>query len=108
MNAYFERKYIVQGIIIAAAFILVARLFYMQILDKQYVLSAEDNVLRRNVVYPARGIVVDRDNRILVQNQPVYDLMVVPKDVRAFDTLALCRLINIERDRKSTRLNSSH
>ncbi|HEY9561597.1 MAG TPA: penicillin-binding protein 2 [Anseongella sp.] len=107
MNAYFERKYIVQGIIIAAAFILVARLFYMQILDKQYVLSAEDNVLRRNVVYPARGIVVDRDNRILVQNQPVYDLMVVPKDVRAFDTLALCRLINIEREEFQEKLRKA-
>lgn len=98
MNAYFERKYIVQGIIIAAAVILVARLFYMQILDTQYRLSAEDNVLRRQEIYPARGIIVDRDNKILVQNQPVYDLMVTPKDIHPFDTLALCRLININKE----------
>lgn len=98
MNAYFERKYVIQGIIIAAALILVARLFYMQILDSQYQLSAEDNVLRRNVVYPARGIIVDRNNNILVQNQPVYDLMVIPKDMRAFDTLQLCNLINIDKE----------
>lgn len=98
MNAYFERKYIVQGIIVFAAIILVARLFYMQIVDTQYRLSATDNVLRKDIVYPARGIIVDRDNRILVQNQPVYDLMVIPKDIRPFDTLALCRLIGIDRE----------
>ncbi|GAA4781129.1 penicillin-binding protein 2 [Olivibacter ginsenosidimutans] len=97
-NSFFERKYIVQGIFIIAAFLLTCRLFYLQIIDDSYLLSAKSNVLRRVTVYPARGVILDRNGKILVQNEPVYDLMVIPREVKPFDTLALCQLIDIDKE----------
>ncbi|HEY0895904.1 MAG TPA: penicillin-binding protein 2 [Sphingobacteriaceae bacterium] len=97
MNSFFARRYVVQGIFIAVAILLIGRLFYIQVVDKSYYLSAENNVLRKVIVYPARGIILDRKNQILVQNEPVYDLMVVPREVTAFDTLEFCRLVGIDK-----------
>ncbi|HWV75051.1 MAG TPA: penicillin-binding protein 2 [Pseudosphingobacterium sp.] len=98
MNSFFERKYIIQGIFIAAALLLALRLFYLQIIDDSYLLSANNNVLRKVVIYPARGVILDRKGKILVQNEPVYDLMVTPREVKPFDTLALCELIGIDKE----------
>ena len=75
------------------------RLFYIQVISDEYILSAENNVIRRLPVYPARGIILDRKERILVQNEPVYDLMVIPREVTAFDTLEFCKLIGIDKVR---------
>jgi len=97
-NSFFERKYVVQGIFIAAAFLLACRLFYLQLIDDSYLLSANQNVLRKITIYPARGVILDRHGKILVQNEPVYDLMVTPREVKPFDTLALCQLIGIDKE----------
>ncbi|HEY0898227.1 MAG TPA: penicillin-binding protein 2 [Sphingobacteriaceae bacterium] len=97
MNSFFARKYVIQGIFIAVALVLILRLFYIQVIDKSYYLSAENNVLRKVIIYPARGIILDRKNKILVQNEPVYDLMVIPREVKAFDTLGFCKLIGIDK-----------
>ncbi|QBQ42257.1 penicillin-binding protein 2 [Sphingobacterium psychroaquaticum] len=94
-NSFFARKFVIQGIFIAIAIIIVARLFYIQIIDKSYLLSANNNVLRKVVVYPARGVVFDRNGKVLVQNEPVYDLMVIPQEAKEIDTALLCQLIDI-------------
>ncbi|MEO6149533.1 MAG: penicillin-binding protein 2, partial [Mucilaginibacter sp.] len=60
-------------------------------------LSAANNVIRRNILFPARGPILDRNGRILVQNEPVYDLMVIPKQVQPFDTVEFCKLIGIDK-----------
>lgn len=87
-----------QGIMIAMALILLLRLFYIQVIDKSYFLDAQNNVLRRQILYPARGPILDRHGKILVQNEPVYDIMVIPKEVKPFDTLEFCRLLNIDKE----------
>src|SRR4051812_41689678 len=97
MNSFFARKFIVQGIFIVIAVILLARLFYIQVISDEYILSAENNVIRRLPVYPARGVILDRKQKILVQNEPVYDLMVIPREVKAFDTVKFCQLIGIDK-----------
>jgi penicillin-binding protein 2 len=97
MNSFFARKFVVQGIFIAAAIILLVRLFYIQVISDKYILSAENNVIRRLPVYPARGVILDRNEHILVRNEPVYDLMVIPKEVKAFDTIEFCNLIGIDK-----------
>lgn len=97
MNSFFARRYVVQGIIISIALILLARLFYIQVIDTSYYLSAEYNVLRRIIIYPARGPILDRHGKILVQNEPVYDVMIIPREVKPFDTLEFCRLISIDK-----------
>ena len=97
-NSFFTRKYVIQGIFIAVALIIVARLFYIQVLDNSYILSANNNVLRKVIVYPARGTILDRNGQILVQNEPVYDLLVTPREVKDIDTALFCELIGIDKE----------
>ena len=78
-----------------AAVILIAKLFSIQIIDDKYKLSAENNTMVYATIYPTRGIIHDRNGNILVGNKVAYDLMVTPKEVEEFDTLALCRVLDI-------------
>lgn len=107
MNSFFARKYVIQGIFIFATILIIAKLFYVQIIDKSYILSANNNVLRKVVVYPARGIILDRNGQILVQNEPVYDLLVTPREVNKIDTTLLCELIDIDLDGFISRMDKA-
>lgn len=97
MNSFFERRYVITGIFIAIIFTLLARLYYIQIVDDRYAIYATKNVIRSFIVYPARGPILDRNGKILVQNVPIYDIMVTPKDVKPFDTIAFCNLLGIDK-----------
>jgi penicillin-binding protein 2 len=97
MNSFFERRYIISGIFIAIIFILLSRLFYIQIIDDRYAIYASNNVRRQVIQYPARGPILDRNGKILVQNEPFYDITVIPKEVKPFDTTELCKLLGIDR-----------
>jgi penicillin-binding protein 2 len=96
MNSFFTRKYIVQGIFIGVALLLIARLFHLQLIDKSYLLSANNNVLRKMVIFPARGVILDRNEKVLVQNEPVYDLLVTPIEVKDLDTALFCELVGVD------------
>ena len=78
-----------------AALILIAKLFSIQILEDKYKLSADNNTMVYTTIYPTRGIIHDRNENILVGNKVAYDLMVTPKEVEEFDTLALCSVLDI-------------
>ena len=97
MNKFFERRYVVTGIFIIITLALLARLYYIQIVDDRYSLYASRNVIRNFILYPARGPILDRNGKILVQNEPIYDITVNPKEVKPFDTLAFCKLIGIDK-----------
>ncbi|WP_428328887.1 penicillin-binding protein 2 [Mucilaginibacter sp.] len=97
MNSFFERRYVIAGIFITIVFILLARLFYIQIIDDKYAIYANKNVLRQIVQYPARGPILDRNGKILVQNEPFYDITVNPREVKPFDTIELCKLLGIDK-----------
>jgi penicillin-binding protein 2 len=105
-NTYADRKYIVMGIFIAVSFIFIAKLFYIQIINKNYLLSAQNNVIRVITQYPARGLIFDRNGKLLVFNEAAYDLMIIPDQVRSFDTLELCELIGMDKDIFVKRLKS--
>ena len=107
MNSFFARKYVVQGIFIVAAIVIALRLLFIQVIDDSYFLSANNNVLRKVVIYPARGVIVDRNGEVLVQNEPVYDIMVTPREVKDIDTLALCELLNIDKKGFDARFNKA-
>jgi penicillin-binding protein 2 len=99
MNNFFERRYVITGIFLVIIFALLARLYYIQIVDDKYEIYANSNVRRTTILYPARGPILDRNGKILVQNEPIYDVMVNPKDVnRSFDTLLLCKMIGIDKE----------
>ncbi|AKQ46507.1 peptidoglycan glycosyltransferase [Rufibacter radiotolerans] len=89
------RKYVIQAIFIAIGAVYLIKLFYLQVLDDSYKTAAENNAMRRVVQYPFRGLVYDRDGKLLVENTPVYDLMVVPKEAKAIDTLKFCQLVGM-------------
>ena len=89
------RKYVVQGIFLVVAIIFLTRLFFMQVLDGTYKLAADKNTLQRIVKIPYRGLIYDRKNQLLVQNTPVYDLTVVPREVKQLDSVRLCELLQI-------------
>src|SRR5437588_462063 len=74
------------------------RLFYVQVLEESYTVSANNNVLRYVIDYPARGMVYDRRGKILAYNQAVYDLMVIPRQVKDIDTMELCILLGITKE----------
>lgn len=95
MDQLFNRKYIVQGLFVLVALILLGRLFYIQVASDKYFLDANNNALRKKFIYPARGVITDRKGKVLAQNQPTYDLMVTPNEVKPFDTLSLCNIIGI-------------
>ena len=97
MNSYFERRYTIAGIFIVIVIILLARLFYIQIIDNRYAIYASNNVRRQTIIFPARGPILDRNGKILVQNQTFYDIMVTPKQVKPFDTLEFCKLLGIDK-----------
>src|SRR5690606_14263359 len=98
MNSYFERKYVIQGIILIIALTIVARLFYLQVIDDSYLLLANNNVLRKLIEYPAQGVILDRNGKILFRNYHLYDLMFIPRYSSNIDTSLLCRLIGIDKE----------
>ncbi len=97
-NAYLNRKFIIIAIFLVTGLIFVARLFFLQVVDPSYKLSASKNILRYITDYPARGLIYDRNGELLVYNEPFYDLMVIPGQVRDIDTTEFCGLMGITRD----------
>jgi penicillin-binding protein 2 len=80
------------------ATIVVIRLFTIQVLDSSYKISAASNVLRRVVNFPARGLIYDRNGKLLVFNQAAYDVLITPREMKPFDTLAFCRIVGVEKE----------
>lgn len=98
MSVFNDRKYVVMAIFITICTVFVLRLFYVQVFNDEYKLSANNNVLRYVTDYPARGLVYDRKGKLLVYNEAAYDLMVTPKQVKDLDTMNLCNTIGITKE----------
>ena len=93
-----NRQYVIIGIFALIGVVYLLKLFSLQVIDKSWERSAENNVLRFVTQYPARGKVFDRNGELLVYNEAVYDLMVIPSQAKNIDTLEFCRLIGISKD----------
>jgi penicillin-binding protein 2 len=106
-DAFINRKYIVMALIVLASLILLVRLFTIQVVKDTYRLSADNNVLRYITQYPARGLIYDRNKKLIVYNQAAYDLMVVPAQATKIDTAGLCRLLGITPASYIERMNAA-
>jgi penicillin-binding protein 2 len=95
MNLFSDRKYVISAIFLTIAVLYLIRLFYIQVIDDKYKLAADDNALRHKIEYPERGVIYDRNGKILVYNEAAYDLMVIPKRVKNIDTADLCNMLQI-------------
>lgn len=80
------------------AVIYLVRLFSLQVMNKTYKDKANQNALRYITEHPARGLIYDRNDSLLVYNDAAYDLMVVPNELRSFDTAELCRVLDLTKE----------
>ncbi|KGO88337.1 penicillin-binding protein 2 [Flavobacterium suncheonense] len=92
------RKILLPGLIIASTVLIIARLFYLQILDDSYIKKSDNNAIKIVYDYPERGYIYDRNGELLVANQPSYDIMVIPREIKNLDTLEFCSILNITKD----------
>ena len=83
----------------------VIRLIQIQLIDTRYRNSADNNALYYRTVYPTRGVIFDRNGKMIVSNQPSFDVTVVMRNIRNLDTLALCRSLDITREYFDSRMD---
>ena len=96
MEQYTNRRYVIGGFILLLGLIFTIRLFSLQVINSSYKLSAESNTRRMEIVYPARGLIYDRNGALIAHNLPSYDLKIAPYELEAFDTTELCRILGID------------
>ena len=104
ISQFSDRKYVIIAIFSSIILIFLARLFYIQLIDDQYKLTARNQAFRYMTDYPARGNIFDRKGKRLVYNQAAYDLMVIPKQVKGFDTTDFCKILGIDKESFSRRM----
>lgn len=92
------RKVLLPTIIIVLTGLLLLRLFYLQVIDDSLKLKSENNAIKIKYDYPERGYIYDRKGKLLVANQPSYDIMTIPKEVKNIDTLEFCQLLDVTKE----------
>ena len=97
MDTFSKRRLIIAGIMLGIGAIFILRLFSIQITNKTYKQFATRNVLRFITTYPARGLIYDRKGNLMVYNKAAYDLMMIPREVKTFDTTELCNIVQLDR-----------
>ncbi len=90
-----RRTIVVALIFIFVGVVFLIKLFILQVYDPSYKYSAESNTRREIINYPARGLVYDRNGKLIVSNQANYDLMVVPRELKPMDSISFCKALNI-------------
>lgn len=106
MNLFAERRFVIAFVFILIISIYLIKLFYIQVVDDQYKLKADNNALRHKIQFPERGIIYDRNGKILVYNEAAYDLMVIPRQVKEIDTNDFCKLLDMTKDRFIQKLST--
>ena len=90
-----SRQIIIVLVVMLCALVFITRLFFLQVLNDSYKDNADSNAFLKKTIYPARGLIYDRNNNLIVSNQPVYDVMLIMREMVNFDTLGFCNTLNI-------------
>lgn len=102
MNKNYEleyRKYVIGGVAVVIVIVYLIRLFTLQIMSDDYKKNADSNAFLKKVEFPARGVITDRNGRLLVYNQHAYDIMVVMKEAKdRLDTTEFCNTLGITKE----------
>ena len=99
------RRHVIAGVAIGIVVVYVLRLFQLQITSDDYKKSADSNAFLKKIEYPSRGVINDRNGKLMVYNQPAYDIMVVMNEAKDhLDTLDLCEALNITREEFNMRM----
>ncbi len=102
-----QRRIIIIVLMVALMGIYLVRLFSMQVIDRKYKDLARNNAIREVVQQPPRGLIYDRNDSLLVYNEAAYDLMVIPRKVKDFDTADLCNILEITEEELVQRLEKA-
>src|SRR5690606_2692531 len=102
-----DRKFIIVIIFITVGIIFALRLFFLQVIDDEWKVMAANASERVITEYPARGLIYDRNGELMVANTAVYDLMVIPRDMKNIDTLAFCALLEIDTAEFNAKINAA-
>ncbi|QLE00653.1 penicillin-binding protein 2 [Galbibacter sp. BG1] len=102
------RKFLLSSIIIIIAIVYIGRLSYLQLIDYTSKNPLNDTAIKAVYDYPERGHIYDRNGKLLVANQPSYDVMVIPRDVKPLDTLEFCSLLNISKEQFTEKYNKAY
>lgn len=111
-----KRKYVIGASVLVIVVIYIFRLLALQIVSDEYKQHADSNAFLKKIRYPSRGVIYDRNEKLLVYNQPAYDVTIVMKEITQLDTLDLCRTLNLTpeylkkrlRDIKDRRINPGY
>ena len=93
-----RRRFVIGGMVVVLFLIYVIRLFVLQVMDSDYKSFADSNAFLKKTQYPSRGLIYDRNDKLLVYNQPAYDVMLIMREVEPFDTLDFCQTLGITRE----------
>lgn len=99
-----KRKFVIGLAAVIIVFIYILRLFDLQIMTDDYKKNADSNAFLNKIQYPSRGAIYDRNGKLLVFNQPAYDITFVPREVTQLDTADFCRALNITREQFDQRM----
>ncbi len=96
-SRYNDRRIVIQAVMIGVALLWVGRLIQLQIWDTSYAIKADNNAIERVVVYPSRGLILDREEKPLVDNRIAYDVMAIYNKVKEIDTSKFCKILEIDK-----------
>ncbi len=90
------RQFMIRLIFIGVASIILLRLFFLQNFESKYKVMANDIAIYKKVVYPPRGIIYDRNGKVMLANTVIYDLMVTPHNIKGLDTAEFCKAMGLD------------
>ena len=94
-----NRRFVIGGVALAIALVYIIRLFTIQLLSDDFKKNADSNAFLKKIDYPSRGAIYDRNGKLMVYNQPSYDIMVVMNEAKGhIDTLELCNALGISKE----------
>ncbi len=102
-----ESKGIFRYIIFGVVAVLLLKLFFLQVVNIDYKSRAKNNVVKSYIEYPSRGLIIDRNGKVIVYNEPVYDLYIHCKQASKIDTTSFCKLLNISKEEYIHRFDKS-
>ncbi len=104
-DKFSSRQYVIAGVAIGIVVIYIIRLFTLQLLSDDYKKNADSNALYKQIDYPSRGLIYDRNGQLLVYNQPSYNIMVVMNEEKGqLDTAEFCSSVGITREQFDRRM----
>lgn len=89
------RKEVIQIAFVAVGIIFLVKLFFIQVVDQRYGELAKDNAILRQIDPPVRGLIRDRNGKLLVYNTPEFDLEIIRKEVEELDSAKFCEVFDM-------------